>query len=66
MPKKKTSRTKSKVRRAVWKAQARGEALKALSLAKSVLTGRSRSFLYVQNSDKDKAADGEGEEGAQE
>ncbi|CAI5466049.1 unnamed protein product [Closterium sp. Yama58-4] len=58
VPKKGTSRTKTKIRRAVWKAQARGEALKALSLAKSVLTGRSKSFIYVQN--EKKSADEEG------
>ncbi|GJP76923.1 hypothetical protein CLOP_g7369 [Closterium sp. NIES-67] len=59
VPKKRTSRTKTKVRRAVWKAQARDEALKALSLAKSVLTGRSKSFIYVQN-EKKNAAEEEG------
>ncbi|CAI5948390.1 unnamed protein product [Closterium sp. NIES-53] len=58
VPKKRTSRTKTKVRRAVWKAQARDEALKALSLAKSVLTGRSKSFIYVQNEKKNAAEEG--------
>jgi len=38
------------VHRAVWKSQARAEALKALSLSGSeLLHGRSKSFVYVQN-----------------
>lgn len=60
VPKKHKSRTKTKIHRAVWKSQARAEALKALSLAKSVLSGRSKSFVYVQNEKKE-----EGETGAE-
>ena len=41
VPKKKTSKTKRDQRRAVWKRQATFEARKALSLGKSILTGRS-------------------------
>ncbi len=46
VPKKKTSKARSSRRKAVWKRAARLEARKALSLAKSILTGRSRSFYY--------------------
>jgi large subunit ribosomal protein L32 len=46
VPKKKTSKSKRDMRRATWKRQAALEAQKALSLGKSVLTGRSNSFYY--------------------
>ncbi|MEN9208341.1 MAG: 50S ribosomal protein L32 [Gloeomargarita sp. GMQP_bins_120] len=46
VPKKKTSKARKRQRKAVWKRQALFEAQKALSLAKSILTGRSRSFYY--------------------
>jgi large subunit ribosomal protein L32 len=46
VPKKKTSKARSSRRKAVWKREALFEARKALSLAKSILTGRSRSFYY--------------------
>jgi large subunit ribosomal protein L32 len=46
-PKKKTSNAKRDQRRAHWRRQAALEAQKALSLGKSVLTGRSTSFVYV-------------------
>lgn len=46
VPKKKTSKSKRNMRRATWKRQAALEAQKALSLGKSVLTGRSNSFYY--------------------
>lgn len=45
VPKKKTSKAKRDQRRAHWKRKATIEAQKALSLGKSVLTGRS-SFVY--------------------
>ena len=46
VPKKKTSKTKRNQRKAHWKRKANLEAQKALSLGKSVLTGRSNSFVY--------------------
>ena len=49
VPKKKTSKSKRDSRKAVWKRKAAVEAEKALSLGKSVLTGRSNSFVYPQN-----------------
>jgi large subunit ribosomal protein L32 len=45
-PKKKTSNAKRDQRRAHWKKQAAREAQKALSLGKSVLTGRATGFVY--------------------
>ena len=47
VPKKKTSKSKRDHRRAHWRRQAALEAQKALSLGKSILTGRS-SFVYPQ------------------
>ncbi|MFZ4640564.1 MAG: 50S ribosomal protein L32 [Nodosilinea sp.] len=49
VPKKKTSKQKRDQRRASWKRTAALQAKKALSLGKSVLTGRSTSFVYPAN-----------------
>ena len=46
VPKKKTSKGRRNQRHAVWKAKAGVAAQKALSLGKSVLTGRSQGFVY--------------------
>lgn len=68
VPKKRMSRTKTKIRRAIWKAQSKDAALKAFSLGSSVLTGRSKSFLYETSEKKGDAAEEtkevEGEEDA--
>lgn len=53
VPKKKTSKSKRDSRRAVWRRKAAVEAEKALSLGKSVLTGRSNSFVYPQDDEED-------------
>lgn len=53
VPKKKTSKTKRDQRKANWKHQAAIEAQKALSLGKSILTGRSNSFVYPQEEEDD-------------
>ena len=45
VPKKKTSKAKRDQRRAHWRRKAGFEAQKALSLGKSILTGRS-TFVY--------------------
>lgn len=45
VPKKKTSKSKRDKRRATWRHKAVVEAQKALSLGKSILTGRS-TFVY--------------------
>jgi large subunit ribosomal protein L32 len=53
-PKKKTSKAKRDQRKAHWKRQAHFEALKALSLGKSVLTGRANGFVYpTQEADEE-------------
>ena len=49
VPKKRTSKAKKNIRKSVWKHQASSEALKALSLARSVLTGNSKSFIYSES-----------------
>nr|YP_010338279.1 ribosomal protein L32 [Bangia atropurpurea]UNJ18229.1 ribosomal protein L32 [Bangia atropurpurea] len=46
VPKKRTSKAKKNSRKANWKNQAKTEAQKALSLAKSVLTGKANGFVY--------------------
>lgn len=53
VPKKKTSKTKRDQRRANWKRKAALEAQKALSLGKSVLTGRSKGFVYPTEEEED-------------
>ncbi len=53
VPKKKTSKSKRDHRKAHWKRKAAKEAEKALSLGKSVLTGRSNSFVYPNDEDED-------------
>lgn len=45
VPKKKTSKSKRDKRRATWRKKAELQAQKALSLGKSILTGRSK-FVY--------------------
>lgn len=53
VPKKKTSKSKRDSRKAVWKRKAAVQAQKALSLGKSVLSGRSNSFVYPQDDEDD-------------
>lgn len=53
VPKKKTSKSKRNSRKATWKHKAAVEAQKALSLGKSVLSGRSNSFVYPQDDEED-------------
>ena len=55
VPKKKTSKSKRDKRRATWRNKAAIQAKKALSLGKSVLTGRSTSFVYPQPDEEDTA-----------
>lgn len=46
VPKKKTSKGKRNQRHAHWKAKAGEAAQKALSIGKSVLSGRAQGFIY--------------------
>jgi large subunit ribosomal protein L32 len=51
VPKKKTSKTKRDQRRAHWNRKAATAAEKAISLGKSILTGRSKGFVYPTSED---------------
>ena len=53
VPKKRTSKSKSKSRKSNWKNKSYLESQKALSLAKSLLTGKSNSFFYINEKNKD-------------
>ncbi|MGF1524359.1 MAG: 50S ribosomal protein L32 [Leptolyngbyaceae cyanobacterium] len=53
VPKKKTSKAKRDQRKAHWKRTAAMQAEKALSLGKSVLTGRSTGFVYPSDEEED-------------
>ena len=53
VPKKKTSKSKRNQRHAVWKAKAADAAQRALSLGKSVLSGRAQGFVYPMDEEED-------------
>ena len=46
VPKKRTSKSKKRARKANWKRKAQVAAQKSLSLAKSMLSGKTTSFVY--------------------
>uniref|UniRef100_UPI0030FE4AD6 ribosomal protein L32 n=1 Tax=Dactylicapnos roylei TaxID=3059647 RepID=UPI0030FE4AD6 len=46
VPKKRTSLSKKRIRKNIWKRKGYWAARKAFSLAKSLSTGNSKSFLY--------------------
>jgi large subunit ribosomal protein L32 len=52
VPKKRTSKSKKNSRLAKWSHKATLQAQRALSLAKSVLSGQSTSFIYSSTIDK--------------
>tara|TARA_Y100001978_G_scaffold41832_1_gene37323 strand:+ start:231 stop:404 length:174 start_codon:yes stop_codon:yes gene_type:complete len=52
VPKKKKSKSKRNQRHAIWKAKASDAAQKALSLGKSVLTGKAQGFVYPIDDDE--------------
>nr|YP_010723332.1 ribosomal protein L32 [Phalocallis coelestis]WDW26702.1 ribosomal protein L32 [Phalocallis coelestis] len=52
VPKKRTSISKKRIRRNIWKKRGYFAAIKAFSLAKSVSTGNSKSFFVRQTSKK--------------
>jgi large subunit ribosomal protein L32 len=54
-PKKKTSKTKRDQRKATWKRKAALQAQRALSLGKSILTGRAEGFYYPTDDDDEEA-----------
>lgn len=53
VPKKKTSKSKRDKRRATWRRKATLQAQKALSLGKSILTGRSSGFVYPSQEEEE-------------
>ena len=57
VPKKKTSKGKRNQRHATWKAKAAIAAEKALSIGKSVLTGRAQGFVYPMNETSEEESD---------
>ena len=52
VPKKRTSKQKKNSRKTTWRQKSTKEALKALSLAKSILTGNSKKFIYRSSQTK--------------
>ncbi|MBF2064791.1 MAG: 50S ribosomal protein L32 [Calothrix sp. C42_A2020_038] len=52
VPKKKTSKSKRDSRRATWRRKAEVQAQKAISLGKSILTGRS-TFVYPTDEEEE-------------
>jgi large subunit ribosomal protein L32 len=53
VPKKKTSNSKRDKRKATWKRKAAVQAQRALSIGKSILTGRAKGFEYPQDDEED-------------
>nr|QHO64053.1 ribosomal protein L32 [Lympha mucosa] len=51
VPKKRTSKSKSKSRRANWINKAHITSKKAISLAKSILSGKNTSFIYTNTNE---------------
>nr|YP_009298012.1 ribosomal protein L32 [Plocamium cartilagineum]AOM67950.1 ribosomal protein L32 [Plocamium cartilagineum] len=49
VPKKRTSKAKSRSRKAHWKREAYFNYKKSLSLVKSIMTGKSNSFVYIND-----------------
>jgi large subunit ribosomal protein L32 len=56
VPKKRTSKSKKKIRETIWKEKANKSRIKAFSLAQSILTGRSKSFYYTTNQKNSKSS----------
>nr|YP_009297821.1 ribosomal protein L32 [Kumanoa americana]AOM67555.1 ribosomal protein L32 [Kumanoa americana] len=46
VPKKRTSKSKSRSRKANWKNKANNASQKAISIGKSILSGNNTSFIY--------------------
>nr|YP_010502688.1 ribosomal protein L32 [Eutreptiella eupharyngea]YP_010502756.1 ribosomal protein L32 [Eutreptiella eupharyngea]UXD06284.1 ribosomal protein L32 [Eutreptiella eupharyngea]UXD06352.1 ribosomal protein L32 [Eutreptiella eupharyngea] len=54
VPKKKMSKSRKNMRKSVWKQKASKQATLALSLAKAVLSGNSKGFLYLSSDNLEK------------
>ena len=57
VPKKRKSKTKKNTHKACWKRKGHYAAQKSLSLAKSILQGKTTSFIYNIYDDEDKDED---------
>lgn len=55
VPKRKTSKSKRDKRKATWKHKAVVAAEKALSMGKSVLTGRAKGFVYPTEDEEEES-----------
>jgi ribosomal protein L32 len=53
VPKKRTSKSRTSQRKAVWKAKARQASQKSLSMAKSILKEKASSFIYKDDLEKE-------------
>nr|YP_009314027.1 Ribosomal protein L32 [Izziella formosana]SCW22281.1 Ribosomal protein L32 [Izziella formosana] len=51
VPKKRTSKAKSKSRQANWNKKAVTASQKAVSLGKSIISGKNQSFIYINELD---------------
>nr|YP_009447499.1 ribosomal protein L32 [Cucurbita maxima]YP_009447584.1 ribosomal protein L32 [Cucurbita moschata]YP_009505128.1 ribosomal protein L32 [Cucurbita pepo]YP_010432752.1 ribosomal protein L32 [Cucurbita argyrosperma]YP_010432837.1 ribosomal protein L32 [Cucurbita okeechobeensis]YP_010436826.1 ribosomal protein L32 [Cucurbita pedatifolia]ATY69924.1 ribosomal protein L32 [Cucurbita maxima]ATY70005.1 ribosomal protein L32 [Cucurbita moschata]AWX90401.1 ribosomal protein L32 [Cucurbita pepo]UER9 len=49
VPKKRTSISKKRIRKNIWKSKGRRAALKAFSLSQSISTRKSQSFVFEKN-----------------
>jgi large subunit ribosomal protein L32 len=56
-PKKKTSKSKRDKRRANWKHLGSVQAAKAMSMGKSILTGRAQGFYYPTDDETEETED---------
>ena len=56
VPKKKTSKAKRNQRHATWKSKAAVAAQRAMSIGKSVLSGRAQGFVYPVSETEDSAS----------
>lgn len=48
VPKKRTSKSKSKSKKSIWKRKALFTSQRSLSLAKSILSDKNNSFIYLK------------------
>ena len=54
VPKKRTSKAKSRSRKAHWKHKAFHASKKAMSLGKSIISGNNQSFIYLNGLEQNK------------
>nr|YP_009314642.1 Ribosomal protein L32 [Neoizziella asiatica]SCW23097.1 Ribosomal protein L32 [Neoizziella asiatica] len=56
VPKKRTSKAKSRSRKSNWKRKAFYASQKAISLGKSIISGKNQSFIYIDAMDQNNTA----------